>query len=74
METSGLLVLAPLAELAGADAENLRYTQDYLRYVFLGARFIMLSNGFVHLFRSAGLIRESTVGLVLGNGVNIVLD
>lgn len=70
----GLLLLAPLAELAGADAENMGYTQDYLRYVFLGAPFIMLSNGFVHLFRSAGLIRESTVGLVLGNGVNIVLD
>lgn len=70
----GLLFLTPLAELAGSDAENLRYTQDYLRYVFLGAPFIMLSNGFVHLFRSAGLIRESTVGLVLGNGVNIVLD
>lgn len=70
----GLLLLAPLAELAGADAENLGYTQDYLRYVFLGAPFIMLSNGFVHLFRSAGLIRESTVGLVLGNAINIVLD
>lgn len=70
----GLLFLTPLAELAGADAENLAYTQDYLRYIFLGAPFIMLSNGFVHLFRSAGLIRESTVGLILGNGVNIVLD
>ena len=70
----GLLFLTPLAEIAGADAENLGYTQDYLRYIFLGAPFIMLSNGFVHLFRSAGLIRESTVGLILGNGVNIVLD
>ena len=70
----GLLFLAPLAELAGADAENMGYTQEYLRYLFLGAPFIMLSNGFVHLFRSAGLIRESTVGLILGNAVNIVLD
>ena len=70
----GLLFLAPLARLAGADAENMAYTQDYLRYIFLGAPFIMLSNGFVHLFRSAGLIRESTVGLILGNSINIVLD
>ena len=70
----GLLFLTPLAGLAGADAENVAYTQDYLRYIFLGAPFIMLSNGFVHLFRSAGLIRESTVGLILGNGINIVLD
>ena len=70
----GLLFLAPLTGLAGADTENMGYTQDYLRYIFLGAPFIMLSNGFVHLFRSVGLIRESTVGLILGNGINIVLD
>ena len=71
---AGMLFLPLLAGLAGADADNLVYTCDYLRYIFLGAPFIMLSNGFVHLFRSAGLIRESTVGLILGNGVNIVLD
>ena len=70
----GLLLLPLLTGLAGADADNMVYTCDYLRYLFLGAPFIMLSNGAVHLFRSAGLIGESTVGLILGNGVNIVLD
>lgn len=70
----GLFFLPALAGLAGADADNMTYTCDYLRYLFWGAPFIMLSNGFVHLFRSAGLIRESTVGLMLGNGVNIALD
>ena len=70
----GLALLPQIAGIAGADAENTAYTCDYLLYIFLGAPFIMLSNGFVHLFRSAGLIRESTVGLILGNGVNIVLD
>lgn len=70
----GLLFLPGIAQIAGADPENLRYTCDYLRYIFLGAPFIMLSNGFVHLFRSAGLIRAGTVGLILGNGVNIVLN
>lgn len=70
----GLTFLAPLARIAGADADNLGYTCEYLQYIFLGAPFIMLSNGFVHLFRSAGLIRQSTIGLVLGNAVNIVLD
>lgn len=59
----GLLFLPQIARIAGADAENMAYTCDYLRYIFLGAPCIMLSNGSVHLFRSAGLIRESTVGL-----------
>ena len=34
----------------------------------------MLANGFVHLFRSIGLIKESTIGLILGNVINMVLD
>ena len=70
----GLLFLKPLANLVGADADNITYTCDYLKYIFIGAPFIMMANGFVHLFRSAGLIKESTIGLVLGNVINIVLD
>ncbi len=70
----GLLFLQPIAQVAGADADNLLYTCDYLTFIFIGAPFIMLSNGFVHLFRSVGLIRESTTGLILGNVINIVLD
>ncbi len=32
----------------------------------------MLANGFVHLFRSVGLIKEGTIGLVLGNVINMM--
>ena len=70
----GLIFLQPLAKISGADADNIAYTCDYLKWIFAGAPFIMLANGFVHLFRSAGLIKESTIGLVLGNAVNMVLD
>lgn len=70
----GLIFLQPLAKISGADADNIAYTCDYLKWIFIGAPFIMLANGFVHLFRSAGLIKESTIGLVLGNVINMVLD
>lgn len=70
----GLLFIRPIASVLGADMENINYTCDYLRWIFIGAPAIMLSNGFVHSFRSAGLIREATIGLALGNAVNIVLD
>lgn len=70
----GLVFLRPLARISGADADNIAYTCDYLTYIFIGAPFIMLANGFVHLFRSAGLIKESTIGLILGNVINIILD
>lgn len=70
----GLFWLNPVARLAGAEAANIGCTCDYLRYIFWGAPFIMLSNGFVALFRSVGKIKESTIGLVLGNVINVILD
>ncbi len=70
----GLAFLQPLAGISGADADNIAYTCDYLKWIFAGVPFIMLSNGFVHLFRSVGLVKEGTIGLVLGNGINMVLD
>lgn len=70
----GLVFLRLLAKVSGADADNIAYTCDYLKWIFLGAPFIILANGFVHLFRSVGLIMEGTVGLMLGNIINMVLD
>ena len=70
----GIFFMEPIAKISGADAENITYTNDYLKYIFLGAPFIILSNGLVHLFRSVGFIKESTIGLALGNAVNIVFD
>lgn len=71
---AGLLFIRPIAELAGADEENIALTCDYLKWIFLGSPFIILSNGLVHIFRSTGLIKESTISVKLGNGINIVLD
>ena len=71
---AGLIFLEPVARIIGADTENFGYTCDYLKYIFAGAPFIMFSNGAVHLFRSVGLIKESTIGLALGNGINVIFD
>lgn len=71
---AGVAFMEPIARLSGADAENMAYTCDYLKYIFLGAPFIIISNGAVHLFRSVGFIKESTIGLALGNSINIVFD
>lgn len=71
---AGILFMEPIARLSGADAENMAYTNDYLKYIFLGAPFIIISNGLVHLFRSIGFIKESTIGLALGNSINVVFD
>ena len=70
----GVLFMEPIAKISGADAENITYTYDYLKYIFLGSPFIILSNGLVHLFRSLGFIKESTIGLAIGNSINIIFD
>ena len=69
-EESGTTMNFCVYAMAAAGA----YTCDYLKWIFLGAPFIMTSNGFVHLFRCVGLIKEGTVGLILGNGINMILD
>lgn len=70
----GLLFMKKIAVVSGADANNVVFTCDYLRWIFVGAPFIILSNGMVHVFRSSGLISQATAGLILGNGMNILLD
>ncbi len=70
----GLLFLPRIVMMIGADEVNMGYTADYLLYIFIGTPFIMLSNGLIHLFRSTGLIKEGTLGLMIGNGTNIILD
>ena len=70
----GLLFIKPMAGIIGADAENIDYTCDYLRWILVGTPAIMLANGMVHLFRSVGMIKEATIGLALGNGINIIFD
>lgn len=64
----------PIVHAIGTDASNYTYTCDYLLYLFLGAPFIMLSSGYAHLFRSVALIREATIGVIIGNVLNIILD
>lgn len=70
----GMSALDPLCRVIGADDSNFAYTRDYLQWILMGAPFIMLANGFPHVLRSIGLIKESTVGIILGNAVNMVLD
>jgi len=70
----GLVFSTGIAKILGADESNLKFTVDYLNYIFLGCIFVMLANGMLHMFRSVGYIKQGTIGLILGNAINIVLD
>ena len=70
----GMLFANPIARIIGADESTFDFTVAYLRWIFIGAPAIMLANGFAHLFRSMGFVKEATVGIILGNVVNCILD
>lgn len=70
----GLLFTKSITRAIGSDEANFLYTCDYLKFIFLGAPFIMLSTGYSHTFRSVALVREATVGVIIGNISNIILD
>ena len=71
---TGLLLISQIANVAGADNENFRYTCDYLRWIFIGSPFIIISMGMAHILRSAAMAKEATIGIILGNAVNILFD
>ncbi|MDO4501345.1 MAG: MATE family efflux transporter [Erysipelotrichaceae bacterium] len=70
----GLICVEPIAKAIGTDENNFIYTCDYLKYIFIGAPFIMLSTGYSHSFRSVALVKEATSGVIIGNVLNIILD
>ena len=70
----GMVLVEPIARLAGADAENIAYTCDYLRWLFLGAPFIIISTGMAHILRSTAFIKDAMISIVFGNLVNILFD
>lgn len=70
----GMAFIPTIAKAIGTDENNFQYTCDYLKYIFLGSPFIMLSTAYSHSFRSVALVKEATIGVILGNVVNIILD
>ena len=70
----GMVFANPIARIIGADESTFDFTVAYLRWIFIGAPAIMLANGFAHLLRSMGFVKQATVGIILGNLVNCILD
>lgn len=64
----------PLLYLVGASDNTIDFACDYLFWVALGAPFVVLSIVACNLVRGEGAAKESMIGMVIGQIVNIVLD
>ena len=60
--------------LAGASDNSIDFACDYLFWIALGAPFIVVAIMAGNLIRGEGAARQSMLGMVIGQLVNIVLD
>lgn len=60
--------------LLGAEGEYFRYGYDYLRYIIPGAALMFIGAVFNGVLQGEGLMRYLMISIILGTGLNIVLD
>ena len=68
------LSLDRLLRLLGSSETILPYARDYLRFILLGAPFIIGSFVLNNILRYEGLAMKAMIGLVTGAALNIVCD
>lgn len=70
----GTLFLDPILKLFGASADVLPYARDYMSVIFLGAVFFSFSVVGNNIVRSEGNALVAMVSMMIGAGLNIILD
>jgi putative MATE family efflux protein len=71
---SGMVFLSPLARLFGSTGTILPYAHDYLRFILIGAPFMVSSFMLNNLLRYQGSASLGMIGMVSGAVINIGLD
>lgn len=71
---SGTVFLSPLARLLGSTGTILPYALDYLRFILIGAPFMVSSLMLNSLLRYQGSAAFGMIGMVSGAVINIALD
>ncbi len=72
--TLGLIFVEPLLRLFGATDTLLPYAKDYITIIFLGSIFFSFTVSTNNLVRAEGNARVAMFTMVIGTGINIILD
>lgn len=64
----------PILYFVGASDNTIDFACDYLMWVAIGAPFVVTAVTLCNLVRGEGAAKESMIGMVIGQIVNIVLD
>ena len=70
----GQIFLEPLLRLFGASDVVMPYSIEYMRIIFFGSVFQILSMGVNHFIRADGSPRIAMLSMFISAGINIVLD
>lgn len=70
----GFVFLDTLLDFFGASASNVGYAKDYLSIIFIGLTPLSLSMVLNNLTRAEGRVKIAMVSMMIGAGLNIVLD
>lgn len=70
----GQVFLVPLLTLFGASETILPYSVEYMRYIFFGAIFHVVSMGLNNFIRADGNPKLAMYTMFFGAGTNIILD
>lgn len=70
----GQVFLTQILTLFGASPDVLPYAKEYMRIIFMGSTFQMMSMGMNNFIRADGNPKIAMMSMFLGAGINIVLD
>ncbi|GAA0078497.1 MATE family efflux transporter [Clostridium sp. CTA-5] len=70
----GLSFMEPLLNMFGASPNTIGYAVDYIRIIFIGTIFSLMSFGLNHSIRSDGSPKIAMFSMLIGAITNIILD
>lgn len=74
LATLGLLFTEPLLRLFGASDTILPYAKDYITIILMGSVFFSFTVSSNNLVRAEGNAKVSMISMLIGTGLNIILD
>lgn len=69
-----LVAMPVILPAIGTSADTIGYAGDYLRWIALGAPFIVFATAFGNIVRAEGAATASMLGNMIGTVTNIILD
>jgi len=71
---AGLFFISPILRLIGVTEATFQYASQYLMIIFSGSIIIILNFSLGLLLRAEGAAKEAMIGMMVGTGLNIILD